>query len=247
MAAADHTPGEKLTNTYSIGPGDLPAAEKLKDTVAAAAEKARSAAAAVVGSASDRFPEKVAVTGHHEDSGHTYYHVVCTDSQSKRWVLSRRLTDFRHRLHDPVKAALGGDYSQLFARTRFAQYGGIPGTTQRLDEWLRTLLSLLHSGMIPEGGAETAAKFLANTSDDAGFQTPRDRAASTPAAVSHVASSFVPSILRRKHDPYKAGAAAAAEWEASVASWTVTPQSPKKPSESEQKPPPPGVRHALLT
>eukprot|EP01062_Namystynia_karyoxenos_P063405 TRINITY_DN56207_c0_g1_i1.p3 TRINITY_DN56207_c0_g1~~TRINITY_DN56207_c0_g1_i1.p3 ORF type:complete len:237 (+),score=37.05 TRINITY_DN56207_c0_g1_i1:117-827(+) len=106
-------------------------------------------------------PSSVTVAGHHEHGGHTLYHLVCTGLSDERWVLPRRLADIRSQLHGPVKEALGAEYPRIFHTTRFAQYGGIPGTTERLNAWLRTLFAAIRGGRLQGRGLAAVAAFLA--------------------------------------------------------------------------------------
>jgi len=87
----------------------------------------------------------VRVSGHEEFEKHTYYSMSCEVKlpgqavAAMRWQLRRRLWHLRAGLHDPVKTDLGVFYAKSFGQSRFARYGGLPGTTHRLDEWCQAL------------------------------------------------------------------------------------------------------------
>mmetsp|Transcript_87311 Transcript_87311/g.220388 ORF Transcript_87311/g.220388 Transcript_87311/m.220388 type:complete len:160 (+) Transcript_87311:2-481(+) len=89
------------------------------------------------------------VKKHEEAGAHTWYAIeselVMPHSQQKlAWQAPRRLAHLRD-FHDHLKAVLGKEnYDNVFldragCRVHFANRGGVPGTTARLDSWLSAL------------------------------------------------------------------------------------------------------------
>eukprot|EP00928_Gymnodinium_smaydae_P063076 TRINITY_DN4676_c0_g1_i10.p1 TRINITY_DN4676_c0_g1~~TRINITY_DN4676_c0_g1_i10.p1 ORF type:complete len:126 (+),score=18.40 TRINITY_DN4676_c0_g1_i10:346-723(+) len=66
----------------------------------------------------------------------------------RRWSTAKRLGHLRAQLHEPLKKALGKDYSSHFRETPFAHHCGLPGTTKRLDAWCQTLAVCMSTGML---------------------------------------------------------------------------------------------------
>merc|ERR1711890_172880 len=68
------------------------------------------------------------------------------------WRAQRRLCTLREGLRDDVKTRLGEEvYVEHFHPDyRFASYGHFPGTTQRLNAWLKRLASLINERKVPE-------------------------------------------------------------------------------------------------
>eukprot|EP00929_Paragymnodinium_shiwhaense_P087138 TRINITY_DN47420_c0_g1_i2.p1 TRINITY_DN47420_c0_g1~~TRINITY_DN47420_c0_g1_i2.p1 ORF type:complete len:300 (+),score=95.99 TRINITY_DN47420_c0_g1_i2:103-1002(+) len=88
---------------------------------------------------------QIQVTGHEEKEKHTWYSLQCClqlpmGDRKLEWLVSRRLSQMREELHDPVKLQMLPDlYSQHFGKTPFAHRGGLPGTTARLKSWFNAL------------------------------------------------------------------------------------------------------------
>lgn len=117
---------------------------------------------------------EINVDGHVFRAGHTWYKVVCKlhrgskdGFETMQWVAPRRLVQLRIDLHHRVKAALGVAYEEHFRTSRFAKYGGPPGTTARLEAWFASLATVINSGIAPPIVATTALVFLqAPTTND---------------------------------------------------------------------------------
>eukprot|EP00928_Gymnodinium_smaydae_P063075 TRINITY_DN4676_c0_g1_i1.p1 TRINITY_DN4676_c0_g1~~TRINITY_DN4676_c0_g1_i1.p1 ORF type:complete len:161 (+),score=39.51 TRINITY_DN4676_c0_g1_i1:112-594(+) len=94
------------------------------------------------------------VQAHREENGHTHYVVEgslapCGAVERElRWSTAKRLGHLRAQLHEPLKKALGKDYSSHFRETPFAHHCGLPGTTKRLDAWCQTLAVCMSTGML---------------------------------------------------------------------------------------------------
>jgi hypothetical protein len=109
------------------------------------------------------------VDGHIPRAGHTWYNVRCKLSRlpelaaggtTIEWVAPRRLVQLRVDLHHRVRDILGSAYDEQFAETRFAKYGGPPGTTARLQAWFGTLASCINKGIAPPSMATLLLVFL---------------------------------------------------------------------------------------
>lgn len=86
---------------------------------------------------------RAAVVGHSERDGHTVYRCECCFAGRVFWVCERRLSALK-ALHDGVKELLGkATYRGLLGESHFPPKGGMPGTTRRLDAWLRALCGAL--------------------------------------------------------------------------------------------------------
>merc|ERR1712194_79970 len=107
---------------------------------------------------------------HEEENGHTLYFLACALSNhagpeggfsTTAWSCKHRLRDLREYLHDEIKDVLGPDsYEAHFGETPFARYGGVPGTTQRLSEWLTSLASCFNTGCLEAADAAQMLRFL---------------------------------------------------------------------------------------
>jgi len=119
---------------------------------------------------------QIALEGHEEDDGHTWYVInssvhrsdvkvavqeeketgqstgvengVAKAAEDIEWIVKKRLCDLREQLHDRVKELMGPAYSAYFDGTHFARHGGLPGTTTRLRAWLVTLAECANSGAL---------------------------------------------------------------------------------------------------
>lgn len=102
----------------------------------------------------------LALGGHSEQNGHTYYGLECslsaeasatnaTPSLSLTWTAQKRLAQLREELHETVKNELGKTYSEVFASAPFAKRGGWAGTSERLRKWLETLSNCVNEGVAP--------------------------------------------------------------------------------------------------
>eukprot|EP00929_Paragymnodinium_shiwhaense_P003400 TRINITY_DN103895_c0_g1_i1.p1 TRINITY_DN103895_c0_g1~~TRINITY_DN103895_c0_g1_i1.p1 ORF type:complete len:268 (-),score=77.19 TRINITY_DN103895_c0_g1_i1:98-901(-) len=109
--------------------------------------------------------------GHEEHAGHTWYLIDCVlmgggnvrlgENGALSWRSPRRLAQLRESLHDPVKAALGEAYVDVFAEAPFASRGGFGGTTAKLQKWLPTLSGLINDKqMSPHSVAMVLMFFL---------------------------------------------------------------------------------------
>lgn len=92
----------------------------------------------------------IAVKSHIEVHDHTWYvlccTLVCAGSEPRRWRARRRLQHLRALLHDPVRQQMDARvYSEHFSAKPFASYGGLPGTTERLDGWLTALAGCINA------------------------------------------------------------------------------------------------------
>jgi hypothetical protein len=93
---------------------------------------------------------------------HNWYLIECEltldDSKKLEWPAPRRLVQLRE-FHDHVKSTLGdATYKTIFGSTPFARHGGMPGTTDRLSAWLRSLASDL--ARVPPSLAALTLQFL---------------------------------------------------------------------------------------
>lgn len=136
---------------------------------------------------------ELSVGQHISRAGHNWYNVKCklsglpNDIGCVEWVAPRRLGQLRMDLHHLVKSVLGSEtYEEKFHLSRFAKYGGPPGTTARLHAWLGTLADLINQGVaqpsvaiivlvffgapLPEGmvppGIATGTRFSGNANFD---------------------------------------------------------------------------------
>lgn len=167
------------------------------------------------------------ITGHDEAEGHTWYTVVCAISipslRRLEWKVRRRLSQLREYLYMHVKAELGDKvYDQNFADARFAHHGGLPGTTSRLHNWCRALMTCINGGQAspnvvaivmhfleaPVGEAERNVKDddVSLEIDDADVSESRDAFSGYPAKASVKRLPAPPSSL---HRPNASSAAAA--------------------------------------
>lgn len=107
---------------------------------------------------------ELAVTGHEELEGHTWYVLKCSlgapGARRLQWSVKRRLAQLREGLHDPVKFALGNAYGQQLGAVPFAHKGGLPGTTARLRGWLGALAAAINVGGCPPSLVWLALHFL---------------------------------------------------------------------------------------
>jgi len=99
---------------------------------------------------------KFEVDGHIGRAGHTWYNVRTKLSRAHNgsaevleWVSPRRLVQLRLDLHHRIRQTLGTTYDEHFKETRFAKFGGPPGTTARLKSWFTTLASCINKGIAP--------------------------------------------------------------------------------------------------
>jgi len=88
------------------------------------------------------------VVEHLEVDGLTWYCIECALERPSiatlHWRAPRRLSHFQAFLHGPIKEVLGDAYVRLFDDACFAQRGGLPGTTRRLDAWCGRLAQHLN-------------------------------------------------------------------------------------------------------
>lgn len=99
---------------------------------------------------------RLSVSEHKEKAEHTWYIVKCSLQQADtastvNWEAPRRLDQIRGSLHDNVKFDMDENgshensaYSSAFGATPFAHPGGMPGTTNRLNEWLASLAKAIN-------------------------------------------------------------------------------------------------------
>lgn len=109
---------------------------------------------------------QVSQRGHAEYVGFTWYFIQAeltpipqarldVQDDEKNWDLDegkrsvfllapRRLTHLQG-LHHHVKKVLGPEYTKHFTDTPFARSGGVPGTTARLNTWLKKLGDVINS------------------------------------------------------------------------------------------------------
>lgn len=189
-----------------VGPSEVPALLKRYGYSASSASAWEEGAAR---------PEiKLGMIDGHREKGMPYVHTwyalhgslttAATASQVSsrvRWQVERRLAHLRAMLHDPVKCALGKDYDECFASAHFAHHAGPPGTTMRLEAWLRALASWINSGKAspslvalilrfleaPDVAETALAQGTANGSGQA-----REPAAAAPAAAEEPAPAQAP-------------------------------------------------------
>jgi len=110
---------------------------------------------------------QLAVLGHMERGGHTWYTVNCAlvaPGMLKcrlRWRVLRRLTHLREGLHSPVKTWLGqAVYDRHFGGSLFAMRGGPRGTTARLNGWCAVLAEVVNEGVCKPGMVAFILRFL---------------------------------------------------------------------------------------
>merc|ERR1740123_1838567 len=97
---------------------------------------------------------RIRVPTHGELGGQQHYAVACEllglrGDRTFSWVGMRTLHHLRAGLHDPVKEALGGTYTQHFAASPFARHLGPPGTTARLEAWCGRLATCANAQLLP--------------------------------------------------------------------------------------------------
>jgi len=114
--------------------------------------------------------------GHSKVEGHTLYKVRCRIEGGQgliSWHVTRRLSQIRQGVYQPVFAALCDDYAKLFSQTPFARHGGLRGTTTRLTKWLANLARCVNQGKVhPELLASILVFFEAPTLPDHGEEFP---------------------------------------------------------------------------
>lgn len=109
----------------------------------------------------------LSVEDHVLKAGHNWYNLKCKLRNTPtgmllEWRAPRRLAQLRGDLHDRVKHLLGPvAYEEHFQKSRFAKFGGPPGTTARLNAWLKTLASLINDGIATPSVATLALVFSA--------------------------------------------------------------------------------------
>lgn len=112
------------------------------------------------------WPElEIAVRGHEEVSGHTWYKLDCAIVREGfprvEWQAIKRLVHLREGLHDAVKRALGeARFAEFFARTPFALRGGPPGTTGRLFAWCNALARMVSLDELAEETVALVLRFV---------------------------------------------------------------------------------------
>lgn len=112
----------------------------------------------------------LSVRSHIEVHDHTWYVLECSllcpqpaaaKPTERRWRAKRRLQHLRASLHNPVRQQLEGHiYSEHFGAAPFASYGGLPGTTARLDAWLASLASCINAAACPPSLLAQVLQFL---------------------------------------------------------------------------------------
>lgn len=108
---------------------------------------------------------EVQVHGHNEVSAHTWYNIQCIVIRPGMaladWHTSKRLTQLREGLRNMLRTQLGKvKVEELFAHTRFARRGGLPGTTALLTTWCQKLAELISTGEIPSNVVAEVMQFL---------------------------------------------------------------------------------------
>lgn len=110
---------------------------------------------------------EIAVTGHEEVDGHTWYVLECAiwrplvEFGRAEWSCRRRLVHLREGLHDSFKEWLRPDgYAKHFGDAPFASHGGFRGTTERLRGWCQALTRRINSGAVPPVMAIATLRFL---------------------------------------------------------------------------------------
>jgi len=103
------------------------------------------------------------VVDHEEHDGHTWYNLRCALAGPGRdagtgeesgdvfnWDAQRRLTQLRASLHDAVADTISPQvYRKHFTSAPFARFGGVPGTTSRLNSWCRALAQAISLAEVP--------------------------------------------------------------------------------------------------
>lgn len=109
----------------------------------------------------------MSVDQHISRAGHTWYIIKCTLSGLQNgvdcisWQAPRRLGQLRLDLHDRVKDSLEIEiYDREFQHSRFAKFGGPPGTTARLNAWLGVLADIINKGVAQPSIATLALVFF---------------------------------------------------------------------------------------
>eukprot|EP00930_Biecheleria_cincta_P035502 TRINITY_DN24417_c0_g2_i1.p1 TRINITY_DN24417_c0_g2~~TRINITY_DN24417_c0_g2_i1.p1 ORF type:complete len:937 (+),score=165.31 TRINITY_DN24417_c0_g2_i1:108-2918(+) len=104
------------------------------------------------------------INGHHEEKGHTWYHLLChiktAGVVARHWCVRRRLHHLRKFLHDPVKESAGDLYRLYFEDCRFAKHGGLAGTTAALRAWLKAWSAAINAGQVPPSLVGLTLRFL---------------------------------------------------------------------------------------
>ncbi|CAE8614547.1 unnamed protein product [Polarella glacialis] len=108
------------------------------------------------------------MTGHSEHEGHTLYEMECElkwddpscELRILEWKFRARLADLREKMHETVKKDLGGKYSRFFGATQFAQHGGMPGTTERLKAWMKSLARCTNNGQLSPEALTVVLRYL---------------------------------------------------------------------------------------
>ncbi|CAE8715894.1 unnamed protein product [Polarella glacialis] len=104
--------------------------------------------------------------GYHQ--GHTLYEMECElkwddpscELRILEWKFRARLADLREKMHETVKKDLGGKYSRFFGATQFAQHGGMPGTTERLKAWMKSLARCTNNGQLSPEALTVVLRYL---------------------------------------------------------------------------------------
>jgi len=111
---------------------------------------------------------QVEIDGHREmgiAALHTWYTIVGKvitgeATSTRRWTVERRLAHVRALLHDPVKQELGDNYDDHFQCAPFALYGGLPGSTARMQSWLAALSKAIQAGAVSPALVVSILQFL---------------------------------------------------------------------------------------
>lgn len=129
---------------------------------------------------------RIAVRGHEEVDGHTWYiidssiHQTYVQPQPQdgeevqpqspteiQWSTKKRLCDLREELHSKVKDLMGPAYAAYFDSSPFARLGGPPGTTARLRAWLMKLAHCANEGALSASIQAYVLQFLEAPAPDA--------------------------------------------------------------------------------
>eukprot|EP00927_Polykrikos_kofoidii_P019279 TRINITY_DN18993_c0_g2_i1.p1 TRINITY_DN18993_c0_g2~~TRINITY_DN18993_c0_g2_i1.p1 ORF type:complete len:570 (-),score=84.96 TRINITY_DN18993_c0_g2_i1:482-2191(-) len=120
---------------------------------------------------------EIAVTGHEESDGHTWYIFVCAlwrpsvDFGRVEWTVHRRLSHIREGLHDPAKARMDPKlYTEYFGSAPFATRGGLPGTTARLRSWCQAFARAVNGSVVQPGIVAFALRLLDGPAKDPAMQ-----------------------------------------------------------------------------
>jgi hypothetical protein len=96
----------------------------------------------------------IVVNGHEEKDGHTYYQIRCSllnpdnNKSVSSWACEKRLCELRADIFEPVVESAGEAYEPMFYDVPFALRGGLPGTTDRLSQWLERLVICMNTGRL---------------------------------------------------------------------------------------------------